>query len=175
MPPARASCNQAVAFHSQAGSGNLSGMSKTHDPLSEAELLTRLFDAAKGVQVNAHAPYSRFPVGAALRTASGAIFVGCNVENAAYPDGSCAETGAIAAMVAAGEREITHVLVMGDGVTPLTPCGACRQRIAEFGTPETLVYGATREDHGTAMRMGDLLPHAFTAHRLAEGRMRGGQ
>ena len=148
-------------------------MTQNLDPLSEAELLIRLFDAAKLAQANAHAPYSRFPVGAALRTVSGAIFVGCNVENAAYPEGSCAETGAIAAMVAAGEREITHMLVMGDGVTPLTPCGACRQRIAEFGTVETLVYGATREDQGTAMRMGDLLPHAFTAHRLAEGRLKG--
>jgi cytidine deaminase len=150
-------------------------MTQIRDALSEAELLTRLFDAAKGAQANAHAPYSRFPVGAALRTASGAIFAGCNVENAAYPEGTCAETGAIAAMVAAGEREITHMLVMGDGVTPLTPCGACRQRIAEFGTTETLVYGATREDHGAAMRMDDLLPHAFTAHRLAEGRLKGGQ
>ena len=148
-------------------------MTQNLDPLSEAELLIRLFDAAKLAQANAHAPYSRFPVGAALRTVSGAIFVGCNVENAAYPEGSCAETGAIAAMVAAGEREITHMLVMGDGVTPLTPCGACRQRMAEFGTVETLVYGATREDQGTAMRMGDLLPHAFTAHRLAEGRLKG--
>ncbi len=148
-------------------------MDQSPEAPSEPELLAHLFDAARAVQRHAHAPYSRFPVGAALRTRSGAIFAGCNVENAAYPEGICAETGAIAAMVAAGEREITHLLVMGDGVTPLTPCGACRQRIAEFGKADTLVYGATRNDHGKAMRLGELLPHAFTAHRLAEGRIGG--
>jgi len=173
MPPLRVLRNEGPAFHSQAASGNLTRMDKLSPTASEADLLAQLFDAARRAQAHAHAPYSRFPVGAALLTRSGAIFAGCNVENAAYPDGSCAETGAIAAMVAQGEREITHMLVMGDGVTPLTPCGACRQRIAEFGTPQTLIYGATRDDHGEAMTLGELLPHAFTAHRLAEGRLKG--
>jgi len=173
MPPLRVLRNEGPAFHSQAASGNLTHMDKLSPTASEADLLAQLFDAARRAQAHAHAPYSRFPVGAALLTRSGAIFAGCNVENAAYPDGSCAETGAIAAMVAHGEREITHMLVMGDGVTPLTPCGACRQRIAEFGTPQTLIYGATRDDHGEAMTLGELLPHAFTAHRLAEGRLKG--
>jgi cytidine deaminase len=142
------------------------------DPLTP-DMLSRLFDEARRVQRNAHAPYSRFPVGAALLSATGAIFAGCNVENAAYPEGSCAETGAIASMVAAGEREITHMLVLGDGVTPLTPCGACRQRIAEFGTSETLIYGATNDGAGAPLTLAALLPHAFTAHRLAEGRLKG--
>ncbi len=138
----------------------------------EAAELAALFDAARRVQAHAHAPYSRFAVGAALRTASGAIFAGCNVENAAYPEGICAETGAIAAMIAAGERIITHVVVIGDGVTPLTPCGACRQRLAEFGTLETRIYCSTSEGIGAPHLLGDLLPHAFSAHRLAEGRLR---
>ena len=77
--------------------------------------LAELFGAAKAAQANAYAPYSRFRVGAALRTAGGAIFSGCNVENAAYPQGACAEAGAIAAMALAGKRRIAEILVVGDG------------------------------------------------------------
>ena len=91
-----------------------------------------LFAAAKAAQANAYAPYSRFHVGAALRSASGAVFAGCNVENAAYPQGACAEAGAIAAMALAGDRRIAEILVIGDGEALCTPCGGCRQRIREF-------------------------------------------
>ena len=84
------------------------------------------------MQANAHAPYSRFRVGAAVRTASGRVFAGCNVENAAYPQGSCAEAGAISAMVAAGEHEIVAVLTVCDGEAIGTCCGGCRQRLREF-------------------------------------------
>ena len=84
------------------------------------------------MQANAHVPYSHFPVGAAVRTASGRVFVGCNVENASYPEGICAEAAAIGAMVAAGEHEIVEVLTIADGERLTTPCGGCRQRIREF-------------------------------------------
>ncbi len=131
--------------------------------------LTDLFEAARAARAHAHAPYSRFPVGAALRAASGAIYRGCNVENAAYPSGICAETSAIAAMVCAGERRIAQLLVLGEGTDPLTPCGACRQRILEFAGPDTLIYCGSASGPGVARTMDELLPHAFGPERLAQG------
>ena len=95
-----------------------------------------LFAAARLAFERAHAPYSGFHVGAAVRGASGKVYAGANVENASYPEGNCAETSALAALVAAGERRITEALVMAEGAAPCTPCGGCRQRLAEFGTPE---------------------------------------
>ena len=92
-----------------------------------------LKDAALAVRKNAHAPYSNFLVGAALRTPAGNVYVGCNVENVAYPEGTCAEAGAIAAMVAAGERELAEVYVVADSPAPVPPCGGCRQKLKEFG------------------------------------------
>ena len=92
-----------------------------------------LTTAARLVRENAHAPYSRFKVGAAVRAASGQVYVGCNVENVAYPEGTCAEAGAIAAMVAAGEKRLTAVAVIADSPAPVPPCGGCRQKLAEFG------------------------------------------
>ncbi|MEI8146506.1 MAG: cytidine deaminase, partial [Alphaproteobacteria bacterium] len=91
-----------------------------------------LFDLAKAAQAQAYAPYSRYRVGAAVRTPDGQMFAGCNVENAAYPLGTCAEAGAIAAMVAGGGRAIAAAVVVADGVEVVTPCGACRQRLREF-------------------------------------------
>ncbi len=120
-----------------------------------------LLAAAAAARANAHAPYSHFAVGAALRTASGRIFAGCNVENASYPVGTCAEAGALAAMVAAGERRIVEVLVLGDIDPPLTPCGACRQRLAEFGDPDVPVHAAAPDGITATHRLGDLLPYAF--------------
>ena len=99
-----------------------------------------LLAAAAAARANAYAPYSGFPVGAALRAASGRIYAGCNVENAAFPQGQCAEASAIGAMVAAGEREIVEVAVVGGGEGLCTPCGGCRQRLAEFAGPETPVH-----------------------------------
>ena len=87
---------------------------------------------------NAHAPYSKFKVGAAIRSASGKIFVGCNVENVAYPEGTCAEAGAIAAMVAGGETSIEEICIVAESPVPVSPCGGCRQKIAEFSQPDTL-------------------------------------
>ncbi len=91
-----------------------------------------LLAAALAVRERAYAPYSKFAVGAAIRTPSGAIYTGCNVENVSYPEGCCAETSAIAAMVAAGGRRIAEVVVMGGGERLCTPCGGCRQKLREF-------------------------------------------
>ena len=94
-----------------------------------------LLDEARAVRENAHAPYSNFKVGAAIKTASGTVYRGCNVENVAYPEGTCAEAGAIAAMCAAGERDIAEVAVIADCPEPVTPCGGCRQKLAELDRP----------------------------------------
>ena len=126
-----------------------------------------LFDAAVAVQAHAHVPYSRFPVGAAVRTPSGRVFAGCNVENAAYPLGTCAEAGAIAAMVAAGETEIVALLTVGDGDALVTCCGGCRQRIREFATPRH--DRARRRPRGVrrTFTMEELLPAAFGPENLS--------
>lgn len=120
-----------------------------------------LIDAARAVRENAYAPYSNFKVGAALRTKSGAIYSGCNVENAAYPEGTCAEAGAIAAMVAAGETEIAEIAVVAHSPTPITPCGGCRQKIFEFAAADAVVLLATVNGDQKTMAVADLLPGAF--------------
>ena len=129
---------------------------------SEPELLS----AARAAQANAHAPYSHFPVGAALRTPSGKVFAGCNVENAAYPQGTCAETGAIAAMAAAGERAIEVILTIADGDMLATPCGGCRQKIREFATPATVIHVAGPEGVRKTYTMDELLPDSFGPENL---------
>lgn len=123
--------------------------------------MDELLAAARAARANAHAPYSHFAVGAALRTADGAIFAGANVENASYPEGWCAETSAIAAMVAAGARGIAEVVVIADHPEPITPCGGCRQRLAEFGTAATVVHAAGPEGLRARWTLGELLPSAF--------------
>nr|WP_210302346.1 cytidine deaminase [Rhodoblastus sphagnicola] len=124
-----------------------------------------MFEQAKQARARAYAPYSRFPVGAALRTSSGAIFAGANVENAAYPLGVCAETSAIAAMIAGGGREIAEILVLGprtaSGKGRIAPCGACRQRISEFANGSVLVYLADERGECSRHLLSELLPHAF--------------
>jgi cytidine deaminase len=121
----------------------------------------KLLAAAEDVRRRAHAPYSRFPVGAAILADDGKIYAGCNVENAAYHEGNCAETSAIAAMVAGGGRRIDRVLVVGPGDRPVTPCGGCRQRIREFAAPDTPITCCA--EHGDPLRvtLEDLLPHSF--------------
>ena len=125
-----------------------------------------LFGAAKAAQRNAYAPYSRFNVGAALRTESGAIFAGCNVENAAYPQGACAEANAIGAMALAGERAIAEMLVIGDGEGLCTPCGGCRQRIREFAEAQAPVHIAGPEGVRLTLTLAELLPHSFGPENL---------
>ena len=125
-----------------------------------------LFDAARKAQAQAYAPYSGFKVGAAVLGEGGAIYVGCNVENAAYPSGTCAEESAIAAMIAAGERRIAAVLMVGDGARLVTPCGACRQRIREFAAPDTPVHAAGPDGVRNTFALDDLLPCAFGPDHL---------
>ena len=125
-----------------------------------------LIDLAAQTRRNAHAPYSKFQVGAALRTVTGQVFSGCNVENAAYPEGTCAEAGAIAAMVAAGEREIAELAVITDADRPVAPCGGCRQKIAEFAAADVVVTMATTGGETLSMQVQDLLPGAFAARDL---------
>ncbi|MBE3639868.1 cytidine deaminase [Mangrovicoccus algicola] len=120
-----------------------------------------LRDAALFVRERAYAPYSGFKVGAALRGSDGAVYRGCNVENAAYPEGTCAEAGAIAAMVAAGVTRLTEVYVIADGPRPVPPCGGCRQKLAEFADPGTPVTLATVTGEETVTTVGALLPGAF--------------
>jgi cytidine deaminase len=130
--------------------------------------LAALFDAAKAAHGKAYAPYSRFNVGAALLTPGGAIFSGCNVENAAYPQGACAEAGAIGAMALAGERRIAEILVVGDGEGLCTPCGGCRQRIREFADAATPIHVAGPEGVRASFTLGELLPHAFGPEHLSK-------
>src|SRR5215213_426294 len=118
------------------------------------------------MHAKAYAPYSKFKVGAAIRTPSGRIFAGCNVENAAYPQGACAETGAIAAMIAGGEARIGEILVVGDGDLLCTPCGGCRQRIREFAGPETPVHVAGPEGVRRRFTLAELLPYSFGPDNL---------
>ncbi|MBI1170206.1 cytidine deaminase [bacterium] len=126
-----------------------------------------LLQLATEVRTRAYAPYSRFQVGAAIRTASGATHVGCNVENVAYPEGTCAEAGAIAAMVAAGETRIAEILVIADSPAPVPPCGGCRQKIAEFAAPEVKVTLCTTDGQQKVMTVAELLPGVFTAAHMA--------
>jgi cytidine deaminase len=128
--------------------------------------------AARAAQARAYAPYSRFPVGAAVQAASGAIYAGCNVENAAYPAGTCAEAGAIAAMVAAGEQAIAAVLVLGPGDALVTPCGGCRQRIRELARPEAAIHVAGPEGVRRTFTVDELLPFSFGPDNLGHGRDR---
>ena len=125
-----------------------------------------LIDDARAVRENAWAPYSRFKVGAAIRAASGRVYVGCNVENVAYPEGTCAEAGAIAAMVAGGETRLTEVAVIADSPSPVPPCGGCRQKLAEFGDRDVTVTLATTDGATMTTTIGDLLPGSFTAAHM---------
>ena len=129
--------------------------------------LEALFEAAKAVQAKAYAPYSRFKVGAAIVTPDGQVFTGCNVENAAYPVGTCAEAGAISAMLAAGESRIAEIVVMGEGENLVTPCGGCRQRIREFAASDTPIHIAGPEGIRKSFTLEELLPFSFGPDNLS--------
>lgn len=128
-----------------------------------------LAEKAREMRARAYAPYSNFHVGAALRGQQGGIHGGCNVENAAYPEGTCAEAGAIAAMVAAGETRLTEVYVIVDAAVPASPCGGCRQKLAEFGGPDVPVTMATVSGQEKVMTLAELLPGAFSATDMDKG------
>jgi len=131
------------------------------------ELQARLLQAAREAQLKAYAPYSRFLVGAAVLDAEGHIHAGCNVENAAYPEGVCAEACALGAMVLAGGRRAQAVVVVGDGEAPVTPCGGCRQKLREFASPELVVLVADRHRLRGLFTLGMLLPSSFGPANLA--------
>jgi cytidine deaminase len=139
------------------------GHASPHDSTTADDLLTR----AREVQQCAHVPYSHFAVGAALRTKSGAVFTGANIENAAYPEGMCAEASAIAAMASAGERVIDTIVTVCDGDMLATPCGGCRQKIREFATADTVIHVAGPDGIRTTYSMAELLPDSFGPENLA--------
>jgi len=122
-----------------------------------------LIDAAKAVRPNAHAPYSGYRVGAALIDDTGALHTGCNVENAAYPEGACAEANAIGAMVAAGGKRIAAIAAVGgaDDIEACTPCGGCRQSILEFADENTRIFLVGDDNRIDSYSMDELLPAAF--------------
>jgi len=127
-----------------------------------------LLAAARAAMDKAYAPYSRFHVGAAVLDENGHIHAGCNVENAAYPQGVCAEAGALSAMVLAGGRRARAVLVMGPGGALVTPCGGCRQKIREFAAPDTPVLIAGEGGVRASFTLEQLLPQSFGPEHLAQ-------
>jgi cytidine deaminase len=120
-----------------------------------------LFEAAEAVRALAYAPYSKFQVGAAILADDGKVYAGCNVENAAYPVGNCAEPSAIAAMLAGGGKRIRRIYVTGPGAMPVTPCGGCRQRIREFADLDVEVISHGVDGTPLVQTLGQLLPHSF--------------
>lgn len=130
------------------------------------EINDELFNLAKSSYKKAYAPYSRFPVGAAICDIDGNYFIGCNVENAAYPEGLCAEANAIGAMVSAGSRKISKILVIANGDGPVFPCGGCRQKLLEFCTEETVVLIANLDKITDEVKFSELVPYSFGADTL---------
>jgi len=127
-----------------------------------------LFTAAEAIRAKAYAPYSNFHVGAAILADDGNIYSGCNIENAAYPQGNCAETSAIAAMIAGGAKRITRIYVTGPGTAPVTPCGGCRQRIREFADLDVEVISHGVDGQPLLQTLGQLLPHSFGPEYLGK-------
>ncbi|KJZ20620.1 cytidine deaminase [Loktanella sp. S4079] len=126
-----------------------------------------LIEAARAVRENAYAPYSKFKVGAAIKSTSGNIYAGCNVENVAYPEGTCAEAGAIAAMIAAGDKRIAEIAVIADSPKPISCCGGCRQKIAEFADGDVVVTLTTVDGLTATTTVADLLPGSFDADYMS--------
>ena len=129
--------------------------------------LDALLAAARAIRAHAHAPYSKFAVGAALLDEQGRIHAGCNVENAAYPQGMCAEAVAIGNLVAAGGRRIVAAAVVGEGASILTPCGGCRQKLREFAADDLPILAADLHAVRARFTLGELLPHSFGPEHLA--------
>lgn len=120
-----------------------------------------LFRAAKEAMAKCHAPYSKFPVGAAIRADDGKVYTGANIENLAFPEGWCAETTAISHMVMGGGKKIVEIAVIAEKLALCPPCGGCRQRIREFADPDTKIYLCDDGGIGKTMTMDELLPHSF--------------
>lgn len=127
-----------------------------------------LLRLAQRMMLRAHAPYSKFHVGAALRAEDGSIHGGCNVENAAYPQGLCAEAGAIAALVASGHKRILECVVIGPGPEVITPCGGCRQKLREFAADDVPIHLCGPDGLHRTVTLGQLLPMSFGPHHIAK-------
>ena len=137
-------------------------------PREEMDDTTRaLFDAALRVQEHAHAPYSNYHVGCSVLTSSGQSYVGANIENAAYPQGLCAEATALAVMASHGERQAQVVLTVCDSEGLATSCGGCRQKIREFATSETIIHACSRNGLWATYTMDGLLPDSFGPEHLS--------
>ena len=132
------------------------------------ESVRQLFDAACAAREHSYSPYSNYKVGAAIRTVAGDVFAACNVENVAYPEGVCAEGGAISMMVAGsdGVPVIAEVVTVTTGDTPGTPCGGCRQKIREFSGASTTIHATTVDGSVRSVTMEELLPDSFGPDRL---------
>ena len=131
-----------------------------------SEYFVQMFEAATKVRERAHVPYSKFKVGAAILTENNHIVVGCNVENAAYPQSQCAEASAIGNMVSQGYSIIKEVLVIGSGDLLSSPCGACRQRIREFASLKTSIHMCNTKGHLKTSTLQELLPDSFGPENL---------
>ena len=131
-----------------------------------SEYFERLFEAAKKVRERAHVPYSQFKVGAALLSEDKKIIVGCNVENAAYPQSQCAEASAIGNFVSQGFSNIIEVVVIGSGDILSSPCGGCRQRIREFASLDTPIHMCNIDGHLKTSTLAELLPDSFGPKNL---------
>lgn len=121
-----------------------------------------ILSVAQKCRLNAYAPYSKFKVGAAILSSNGKIYGGCNVENASFPCGTCAEAGAISAMIADGENKITEIMIIAD-TKCILPCGNCLQKIAEFADKRTLIHSADLKGNIQTFTLEQLLPHNFKA------------
>ncbi len=137
------------------------------DPMLTETEQDQLLQAARAAQTRAYAPYSHFAVGAAVLDEHGRVHAGCNVENAAYPEGVCAEAGAFSAMVLGGGTQVRALAVVGDGAGLVTPCGGCRQKLREFGAADTPVLVGDRTALRARFTLAQLLPESFGPEHLA--------
>lgn len=127
---------------------------------------TKMLASATKAMQNAYAPYSHLQVGACLRTIDDLLFTGCNIENAAFPLSICAETAAISQLVCHGHAQIKEIIIISSGNILCSPCGGCRQRLLEFGSEKTIVHIYNSNTEHKTYRLGELLPHPFTANNL---------
>jgi cytidine deaminase len=139
-------------------------------PAPSEEMIAR----ARDVMRRAYAPYSNFRVGTVLRGRNGRLYAGCNVENASFPQGTCAEVAAIAVMVADGERRIVEAVVMAEGESVIAPCGGCRQHLREFADESTPIHLCGPEGVRRTVTLGELLPWAFGPDNLRRSHDDGG-
>jgi cytidine deaminase len=128
-----------------------------------------LFTAARDAMARCYAPYSKFPVGAAILADDGKVYKGANIENIAFPQGWCAECTAIGAMVMGGAKKIVEIGVIAEKLAYCPPCGGCRQKIAEFADPTTLIHLYDSAGAVKTVTMSELLPFSFQTDTIDKG------